>query len=989
MVDENQFSISDLLPIAGLAAAPSFNHIFPQDSIGENKIITAKMGDFVSFDGVDTSLGNQYTWNKTANEIPNSERTYFQSVLPVTPIQIVTLQDALKYSGTFYCEVHSLTLGGSVYRRKIRVIINGMAVLQPGTAMFDGNGQLINDPVKAFQQPVARFAATDGITKLLLVQPSNEPLVIRVDGNDGGSLGTLDGTQTNQHELSLSPVIIGSTGYVIAVYTVPDGYGIYPSGGRDASVLSFPVSNPSNIATTSVHLLTPPVVLVHGMWSDPRQAWQESGFQQFLQKKGFTVRDEQLADYSASSSQTFDPQSGESMAGRQEVLQKCLDVLTYYHNYLGCAVNQVDIVAHSLGGLMARGATLLPGFYNAQNNNQGYIHKLITLGTPHRGTPLGPLLYAHQTAAKLAGKKIGSVQRDFAPTSQAYINLGKQQNLHMHTIAGSYLPDNTTLKNELNLLTLVLAATSHASLFDNADNDAIVGVASQQGGLPAGNTSFFTNTAHTNTAKGQLSETNSPLVQQRVSDLLYSNNASLFSSSIQNNRSAFRGGLHPDTNHIPLDFGQATNKKITWVTPVSGAIINPFSDSILSLQVAVAGTTPAAGIAFMGDRDIVALNGTLSYTAAWNLPGNLPVGNIPLVALVRDQDGALLVDTIHITRKIPANATGFAVFPPSLQFDYYTFQKPVYLSANASNGTQLYNIDLSNSSSGTRYTLGKTTVASVSADGMVTALAAGTDTLEIKNGDFSQRIPVTVTTAPCRNLLQPTAVSGDLNPCIGVPVKYTVNTVNGYSYNWEIKGMGSLRADDEVVTVAWTKAGTYELQAIPVNACGSGVPFSVLVTVKALAIADTPTIQFNNGILSSSAAAGNQWFLNGASIAGAVDQTYKPTINGNYSVQVSNECGKSALSKAYAFAITAIVDITGASGIKVYPNPATDNVYIELPPTGLLRTFRLLDASGRLLRSFVSNSQHLQINVKGLSTGIYTLQIQDKKDILQKRLLIH
>ena len=32
-------------------------------------------------------------------------------------------------------------------------------------------------------------------------------------------------------------------------------------------------------------------------------------------------------------------------------------------------------------------------FINKENYEHGYIHKLITLGTPHKGSPFGPLLY--------------------------------------------------------------------------------------------------------------------------------------------------------------------------------------------------------------------------------------------------------------------------------------------------------------------------------------------------------------------------------------------------------------------------------------------------------------------------------------------------------------------------------------------------------------------------------------------------------------------
>lgn len=50
------------------------------------------------------------------------------------------------------------------------------------------------------------------------------------------------------------------------------------------------------------------------------------------------------------------------------------------------AALQTDVVAHSLGGLMARGMTTQNDFYSIKNRNQGYIRRLITLGSTHLGT---------------------------------------------------------------------------------------------------------------------------------------------------------------------------------------------------------------------------------------------------------------------------------------------------------------------------------------------------------------------------------------------------------------------------------------------------------------------------------------------------------------------------------------------------------------------------------------------------------------------------
>ncbi|MFI0779827.1 esterase/lipase family protein [Streptomyces sp. NPDC021212] len=50
--------------------------------------------------------------------------------------------------------------------------------------------------------------------------------------------------------------------------------------------------------------------------------------------------------------------------------------------------SQVDIVGHSLGGLIAR-------YYVQRLGGDARVHSLVTLGTPHSGTRIAPLLSAH------------------------------------------------------------------------------------------------------------------------------------------------------------------------------------------------------------------------------------------------------------------------------------------------------------------------------------------------------------------------------------------------------------------------------------------------------------------------------------------------------------------------------------------------------------------------------------------------------------------
>src|SRR5262249_27112810 len=60
-----------------------------------------------------------------------------------------------------------------------------------------------------------------------------------------------------------------------------------------------------------------------------------------------------------------------------------------YATGLPVAAAQADVVAHSMGGVITRSMPfLIPGFYSPVNYLRGVVHKLITIGTPHLGSPL-------------------------------------------------------------------------------------------------------------------------------------------------------------------------------------------------------------------------------------------------------------------------------------------------------------------------------------------------------------------------------------------------------------------------------------------------------------------------------------------------------------------------------------------------------------------------------------------------------------------------
>ncbi len=72
-------------------------------------------------------------------------------------------------------------------------------------------------------------------------------------------------------------------------------------------------------------------------------------------------------------------------------------------------------------------------------------------------------------------------------------------------------------------------------------------------------------------------------------------------------------------------------------------------------------------------------------------------------------------------------------------------------------------------------------------------------------------------------------------------------------------------------------------------------------------------------------------------------------------------------------------DYEKLSGIKIYPNPVKDNLYIEFS-TGDVYELHLFDVSGKEIFIKPDNKLKSVINMTGYPTGIYMLGVVDRKN---------
>lgn len=313
-----------------------------------------------------------------------------------------------------------------------------------------------------------------------------------------------------------------------------------------------------------------PVILVHGVWSNSVISWEGTGFKQFLQRHGFWVS---MVDYFKHSAESFDPNAKPKIGNQaisalrsriQEVLEEC--------NEKYISASQVDIVAHSMGGLIARGLCQQNGYKAKENYMKGQIRRLITIGTPHFGAGLSGILFQQKdnwysykqlenkdafialwnsNYEKVSGygrlqlKDIyfktpidkGAVE-SLAPGSAAYSNL-RPTSVKSYAIAGSWQPDAKMSHTDLeeyykNILGDPLFSLDKDGLTE--DSDLQVSVRSQLGGLdgkhrtsvdmnPPKYGAIYENTLHSSWFKKDdndkvIAELQSCLIREDIVDLL-------------------------------------------------------------------------------------------------------------------------------------------------------------------------------------------------------------------------------------------------------------------------------------------------------------------------------------------------------------------------------------------------------------------------------------------------------------------------------------
>lgn len=343
--------------------------------------------------------------------------------------------------------IHGFVRNPIVLLDPVPTLLSGPAVITPSAQVGSQTGaQLL-----ATKGSPVLGAATDGVSQVVIRIPATnvgdqfsltlfndqQPPTQSGLPTEDGALG-IPGQQTfTQSQLTVTAINTGNgpngpnPPYAFAIYRAPVDFARPTSTGfksgmcngssyfddqspcRSVSVQVQAISAGGPPISVPIVLVRPPVILIHGLWGDISN-WDN--FNPLI--TGPLSADRRFSVGRINYKNIIGPQIIATNPAYQSVASAAENSLGFQYNAsrtntsisqwikafksgtqgvnplnIAVASVQADIVGHSMGGDISRTLPLLAQYYSGPSFGQGLIHKLITIDTPHLGSPLADNLH--------------------------------------------------------------------------------------------------------------------------------------------------------------------------------------------------------------------------------------------------------------------------------------------------------------------------------------------------------------------------------------------------------------------------------------------------------------------------------------------------------------------------------------------------------------------------------------------------------------------
>jgi pimeloyl-ACP methyl ester carboxylesterase len=277
-------------------------------------------------------------------------------------------------------------------------------------ALSTANTTLLGDPSHG---RVVQGVAADGVARVVVRIPAStegENITVSVINdtgnpsqsvNDDGGVASLDNPTSFGQSASAQAASVGGTSMAFVVYRAPIDFP--RSSGEDSQAakrfVNLQIVSSVSNQSLAVIVVRPPVAFVHGVWGDDA-TWTDFGYvtsspgllTTFASYSGTVQVLDTDPVYLVLPSLTPVSSVNQNALGyrynAQVVLDEVQNLIDFYSDAEFVSAVQADLVVHSMGGLITRTMPLLDGYASPLNYNLGLVHKLITIDSPHLGTPV-------------------------------------------------------------------------------------------------------------------------------------------------------------------------------------------------------------------------------------------------------------------------------------------------------------------------------------------------------------------------------------------------------------------------------------------------------------------------------------------------------------------------------------------------------------------------------------------------------------------------
>lgn len=539
------------------------------------------------------------------------------------------------------------------------------------------------------------------------------------------------------------------------------------------------------VAVPDFYLFKPPVVLVHGIWANAKSLnsmrdylgdnYSERDWVDNIEYPNSLHFADNVATVGEMISIGINKMKKQEIAGLENPI----------------VVKKADVVAHSMGGI-------LTGLYIASNNYEDNINRLITIGTPHSGSELANFtlhfVYDEMTSEKRSNffngpiygmfKIYDGIKRSFTEGAVEDLQVGSSamedyrkgwQNVQkvppvyaiqgkpqgespslvtdLFAYGGRKYSDNFTLVFPIGLWywdstldrskwyfeganadprdnSLYRSLNIEAGLFGSKKiSDFIVSLESQRGGCSAYDTIEVAD--HT-------TETDDSKVQKKVAELLNSS----IDKFDKNGFSPPAGYPVPKVGTVAID--QETNSQSTYTartlkeegtstgklnitSPEEGKVFSP-GDTV-TVEVTYDGQ-PKNGICFLSQDGSLGVDDSAPYEFQFQIDEEF-IGSMLIVVWAETEEGGIEEGSVEISIETEDKPESISITPSGPVYIERGSEVMLYVEGTYPDGVTR---DITSHAAGTSYSSADSSIASVTEDGVITAVSVGETTITVENG---------------------------------------------------------------------------------------------------------------------------------------------------------------------------------------------------------------------------------------------------------------